>query len=401
MNAIHTRREKLCARFMHETFALAPRLLVRRGVMSKAAPSSHTALSAVIQPIRIGFIPLADCAPLLVAREREMFHRQGVRVELSCEVGWATIREKLFYGQLDAAHAIAGLVLAMRMGISTPPCRVVAPFVFNLHGNAITLSRDFWNRGVRDAASLKKLVRSTTSRLFTLGVVSRHSSHNFLLRQWLTAGGIEVDRDVRIVVLPPTQMVANLAAGLIDGYCVGEPWNSVAVERGIGWIAATSEQLAPGHPEKVLLTTEKFIANHPDESLAIIAALKEACAFCDQKENRHEVARILAASGYFDGYETILQRSLVGPLDLGTGQTADASSFHVFHRREANEPTNERGRWLLEQFITHGLLTAAQRTEAAAALRECWTSSAFPLAKATPAASKRTRSTPRPPKTIV
>lgn len=346
--------------------------------MPKDAPTSKNALSGVVQPVRIGFIPLADCAPLLVAREREMFARHSVRVELSCEVGWATIREKLLYGQIDAAHAIAGLVLAMRMGLSTPQCRVVAPFVFNLHGNAITLSRDLWNRGVRDAASLKKLVRSTTSRLFTFGVVARCSSHNFLLRQWLTAGGIDVDSDVRIVVLPPTQMVANLAAGLIDGYCVGEPWNSVAVERGIGWIAATSEQLAPGHPEKVLLTTEKFVAAHPQETLAVTAALKEACKFCDEKENRPEVARILADSGYFQGNENMLQRSLSGPLDLGTGKSADTASFHIFHRREANEPTGERGRWLLEQFITHGLLTPAQRAEAADALRDCWTSSALP-----------------------
>ena len=363
-------------------------------VMMKASHSSKAALSGVVQPVRIGFIPLADCAPLLVAREREMFRRHGVRVELSCEVGWATIREKLLYGQVDAAHAIAGLVLAMRMGLSTPPCNVVAPFVFNLHGNAITLSRDFWNRGVRDAASLKKLIRSTTSRLFTFGVVSRCSSHNFLLRQWLTAGGIEVDSEVRIVVLPPTQMVANLAAGLIDGYCVGEPWNSVAIERGIGWIAATSEQLAPGHPEKVLLTTEKFIAGHPEEAVAIVAALKEACEFCDEKENRHEVAHILAASGYFQGNEKILQRSLVGPLDLGTGQSADASNFHIFLRRDANEPTSERGRWLLEQFITHGLLTPAQRLEAADALRECWTASALPFPQ-TAAASKPAKSNKR------
>jgi ABC-type nitrate/sulfonate/bicarbonate transport system substrate-binding protein len=369
-------------------------------VMPKAAPSSKTALSGVIQPVRIGFIPLADCAPLLVARERELFSRHGVRVELKCEVGWATIREKLLYGQLDATQAIAGLALAMRLGLSTPPCRVIAPFVFNLHGNAITLSRDFWNRGVRDAASLKKLIRSTSSRLFTFGVVSRYSSHNFLLRQWLIAGGIDADTEVRIVVLPPTQMAANLSAGLVDGYCVGEPWNSVAVERGIGWIAATGEQLAPGHPEKVLLTTEKFIAAHTAEAQAVIAALKEACTFCDAKENRPEVAQILATSGYFEGNEKMLLRSLVGPLDLGTGQTTDAASFHVFHRREANEPTSERGRWLLEQFITHGLLTPAQRPEAAAALRECWTADALPFPQSAAAASKHTPSKQRPQKAI-
>ncbi len=126
----------------------------------------------------------------------------------------------------------------------------------------------------------------------------------------------------------------------------------------------------------------------------MIAALKEACEFCDAKENRPEVAQILAASGYFNGSEKILQRSLVGPLDLGTGHSAEAASFHIFHRREANEPTSERGRWLLDQFITHGLLTAAQRTEAAAALRECWTADALPFPQ-TAAANKPVKSTQR------
>lgn len=359
--------------------------------MPQATPPSTSTLSGVVQPVRIGFIPLADCAPLLVAREQGLFRRHGVRVELSCEVGWATIREKLLYGQVDAAHAIAGLALAMRLGLSTPPSRVVAPFVFNLHGNAITLSRDLWNRGVRDASSLKKLIRSSSSRRFTFGMVSRYSSHYFMLRSWLRAGGVNVDEDVRIVALPPTQMAANLAAGLIDGYCVGEPWNSIAVERGIGWIAATSEQLLPGHPEKVLLTTETFIERHQDETRAIIAALHEACAFCDIKENRKEVARILADSGYFAGNEEMLQRSLVGPLVLGTGQTADVGAFHIFHRREANEPTSERGRWLLEEFISHGLLMPSQRMEAMSALHECWTSSVLPFPQAPAATAPETR----------
>ena len=142
----------------------------------------------------------------------DLFRRHGVMVKLSCEVGWATVREKLLYHQLDAAHAIAGLALAMRMGIGSPPMPVVAPFVFNLHGNAITLSRDLWNRGVRDALSLHKLLRSSSGRVLTLGVVSRYSSHAFLLRQWLASGGISQAGGVRVVVLPPTQMAANLEA---------------------------------------------------------------------------------------------------------------------------------------------------------------------------------------------
>lgn len=347
----------------------------------KTAFTPKLTLSGVVQPVRIGFIPLADCAPLLIAQELDLFRKHGVRVELSCEVGWATIREKLLYGQVDAAHAIAGLALAMRMGLSTPPCRVVAPFVFNLHGNAITLSKDLWSSGVRDAKSLKQRVLSNSQRRFTFGIVSRYSSHFCLLRKWLSAGGIDVEREVRLVALPPTQMAANLAAGLIDGYCVGEPWNSFAVECGAGWIAATSEQLSPGHPEKVLLTTESFIDQHRDECRAIIKALREACVFCDAPENRATVAHTLAESGYFPGNEGVLKKSLVGPLDLGTGKTAEVSHFHIFQRNDANIPTSDRGRWLINEFIEHGLLHSSQRTEANEAIRACWTSSPLDVAQ--------------------
>jgi len=264
--------------------------------------------------------------------------------------------------------------------------------VFNLHGNAITLSRDLWNRGVRDAATMKKLIRSSTSRRFTFAMVSRYASHFFLLRRWLMEGGINPDQDVRLVALPPTQMPANLAAGLIDGYCVGEPWNSIAVEKGHGWIVATSEQLAPNHPEKVLLMHEGFVDHHRDQALAITEALREACAFCDAPDNRAEVVRILAGSGYFNGSERALRRSLIGPLDLGTGKSMEAATFHIFHRREANLPHSERGLWLLNEFITHGLIAPARRAEATEALAACWSTDCLhpPAAAKTATKSKKT-----------
>lgn len=370
-------------------------MLMQSSVMPKSALLSSAPLAGVVQPVRIGFIPLADCAPLLVAKDKELFRKHGVKVELSCEVGWATIREKLLYGQIDAAHAIAGLALAMRLGLSTPPCRVVAPFVFNLNGDAITLSRDLWNRGVRDAATLKKLIRSTTSRRLTFGMVSRYASHHFLLRRWLISGGIDPNTEVRIVALPPTQMAANLAAGLIDGYCVGEPWNSVAVDKGVGWIAATSEDIFPGHPEKVLLMNEVFIEQHGDQAHAIREALRESCAFCDVAGNRPEVVRILADSGYFSSGEDILKRSLIGPFDLGVGKSMEVSKFHIFHRYEANETTSERGRWLVDEFIAHGLILPSQRIEASEALRECWNSDALPFPALQATANKTSKTIKR------
>lgn len=339
--------------------------------MRRSASTSITPLKGVVQPVRIGFIPLVDCAPLLVAREMELFRKHGVQVECSCEVGWATIREKMGYGQLDAAHAPAGLALALGLGLGSPVLRVAAPFVFNLHGNAITLSRDLWNRGVRDAVSLRKLIHSTSRRL-TFAMVSAFSSHNLMLRRWLRSGGIDPDKDLRILPLPPTQVAASLKAGLIDGFCVGEPWNSHAVEDGTGWVVATSEQLMPSHPEKALLVGEEFLNGHHEQMAGIIAALKEACAFCDRAENRPQVVKVLHRSGFFRCDEKVIARSLVGPFALGTGTETDVTRFHIFSRQNANEPTAERGDWLVRELIEQQVIPASHRAEAHRLMSQCW-----------------------------
>ena len=354
--------------------------------MRRSTSPSNSPLKGVVQPVRIGFIPLVDCAPLLVAREMELFQKHGVQVECSCEVGWATIREKMVYGQLDAAHAVAGLALALGLGLGSPVLRVVAPFIFNLHGNAITLSRDLWNRGVRDAASLKMLIQSSTRRL-TFAMVSHFSSHNVLLRNWLIAGGIDPEQDIRLVPLPPTQMASSLKAGLIDGFCVGEPWNSQAVEDGSGWVVTTSAEMSPGHPEKALLVAEDFLSGHLEQMQGIVNALKEACDFADQKANRPTVAKILHQSGYFRCNASIIERSLVGPFLLGAGRQMAADDFHIFSRKNANLPTPERGDWLLKQLIAHHLIPASRRGEAHRLMSDCWRS----LSLSTRPTQKKTR----------
>lgn len=322
--------------------------------------------------LRIGFIPLVDSAPLLVAEAFGLFEKHGVEVELSREVGWATVREKILYGQLDAAHALAGLALSLRLGLDGLACPAIAPFVFNLHGNAITLSMDLHRRGVRDSATLQKLIRSTPQRLFTFAVVSRSSSHNFLMRRWLKQGGINPDRDVRLVVLPPTQMPGSLSAGLIDGYCVGEPWNSVAISKGSGWCPAISGDLAPGHPEKILLTTEDFAEANPVALHAVIRALHEACAFCDEPGNRAKVIDVLMGSGRMRADRSILRLSLMGPFDNGAGERRPAEDFHIFHRGNANLPSLDKADWIVTSFLEHGLIAPVDATSAHKAMSQCW-----------------------------
>ncbi len=364
--------------------------------------TSIPALSATPAPnkVRVGFIALADCAPLLIADELGLFEKHGVEVELSREVGWATIREKILYGQIDAAHSIAGLALSLRLGLEGAVCPAICPFVFNLHGDAITLSMNLWHRGVRDAQSLQKLIRSTPQSLFTFAIVARTSSHNFLIRRWLKSGGIDPDRDVRLVVLPPTQMAGSLNAGLIDGYCVGEPWNSLSIVHGTGWCPAISEDIMPGHPEKILLTTEHFAAKRPEALNAMIRALQEACEYCDKPENRPRIIEILTGGGHLRVDPGILGLSLIGPFDDGTKQLRDASNFHIFHRRDANVPTLEKAGWLLGEFIRHGLIPPELKDVAAQASAACWRTDLYHRAlKKTPSkktqnARAKTRATP-------
>src|SRR4051812_7865125 len=253
------------------------------------------------RPLRVGYVPLNDAAPLIMAQELGIFAKYGVEVELSREFGWATIRDKGLYGELDAAHAVAGLVFAATLGIGCVARPCVTGLVLNLHGNAITLSNELRAHGVHDAATLRREVERTRGkRRMIFGVASLYSSHNFVLREWLRRAGIDPVSDVEIVTVPPPQMHDNLRAGNVDGYCVGEPWNSLAVMRRTGWCVATSAELAPRHPEKVLMTRATFAAQRPAEHTALMAALLEACAFCDRPENRERVMEALAQPAYLD-----------------------------------------------------------------------------------------------------
>ncbi|WP_404421901.1 CmpA/NrtA family ABC transporter substrate-binding protein [Nibricoccus sp. IMCC34717] len=295
------------------------------------------------RPLRIGYVALTDVAPLAVACEHGYFERHGVEVELSREVGWATIREKIIYGELDAAHAPAPMLWSIRLGIESAASRVLSAFVFNHNGNAITLSTRLWEAGVRDGATLKTEARRRIGeRKLCLGVVFPHSSHNVLLRRWLAATGLIPDRDVRIVVVPPAQMVRNLAAGTIDGFCAGEPYNTLAVQGGHGWIATTSAALQPDWPEKVLLVTERFAFDQPARHLALVAALTSAAAWCDAPANRPELVSILSRQRWVGQPGSTLLPALCGTLDCGMGRTSSEPGFLSFHGGGANVPTIAR-----------------------------------------------------------
>jgi ABC-type nitrate/sulfonate/bicarbonate transport system substrate-binding protein len=228
--------------------------------------------------------------------------------------------------------------------------------VLNLNGNAITLSNDLWKRGARDGKTLREeIARSRREKIYTFGVVFPFSSHRHLLRRWFAAHGIDPERDVRIVVVPPPQMVANLKAGNLDGFCAGEPWNSVAVQSRAGWITATSSELDSQHPEKVLMVRSDFAAKRNEEHIALVAALLEACEFCDQPENHEQVIEMLARPGYVGVSEDSLRLGIDGEIDFGHGRARSVRDFCIFHRDNANEPGGDKAAWILDLIRSSGL----------------------------------------------
>ena len=236
----------------------------------------------------------------------------------------------------------------LQAGIRVAPRPCLTAFVLSLNGSAITLSRELWEKGVRDAASLRVLIEKDRSRKLNFGAALEYSTQNYDLRQWLSGAGINPDRDIQITYVPSPIVHRQLERGHLDGYCVGEPWNSLSVADGHGWIAATSAEISPRQIEKVLLVLRDVAEAQPGEHLALVAALIEASAFCEARASRPELVRMLAQPAYLDLPEEVIARSLVGPLQTGNGERS-AEELVTYQRRGANVPDRLRARHLFDR----------------------------------------------------
>lgn len=319
--------------------------------------SSQTKQAISRQSLRLGFVPLSDCAPIAVAHEMGLFDKYGLNVVISRELGWASVRDRIFYGDLDAAQSIAGIAFALGMGFNELRSEVVVPMILNLHGNAITLSNEISHSAIGKGEGLHDFLTSSwkKDRPFTMAATHRFSSHHILLHQWLRRHGLSSPSDVEIVFLPPPLMPRHLKAGHIDGFCVGEPWNSESILAGNGWSPASSSDLSHGHPEKVLLVSGKFVIERKDEAIALVAALLDACKLCQDPAFRSEMITILAMKEYTGASEEVLKNSLGNYFNTGVG-SVNASSFHVFHGDAVNRPTVEKASWVLAGLRAIGTL---------------------------------------------
>lgn len=313
--------------------------------------------------LSIGFLPLVDaCLPIL-AREHGFAEAEGLSLRLVRDMSWATVLDRLLYGHSDAAHLVAPLAIATTLGRGRPAVPLAVPFVLGLNGNAITLRCDLADRvspadGLGDPTAIGAALgpiareRKAAGNPLRFGVVHRYSSHNYMLRYWLAACGVRPDSDVEIVTVPPPFCADALEAGEVDGICVGEPWNSVAVERGVGRIVLVTAQIWRRGVEKVLTLREPVLHERRNDVEALIRALIAAARHFVDPANYEVNAAILARPEYLDGSADMIRRAISDRLLLRHGgEPVRYPDFMFQYREAANFPWISQAQWLYTQMV--------------------------------------------------
>lgn len=331
--------------------------------------------------IRIGFIPLVDAAVPIVAADLGFAAAEGIEIELAREISWSNVRDRLALGHFEAAHLLAPLAIATTLGLNSVRAQLSAPVTLGLNGNAITLAPHFDDELMRhldpDAdprdprATAAALARLVTARRMNgdeppvLGMTFPFSNHNYQLRLWLAAAGLTPDQDVRLAVVPPPFMVDALEQGHVEGFCVGAPWNSVAVELGIGRIRHLGVDLARRCPEKVLAVRSGWLGENGDLAARLVRACAAAADWLDRETNRSEASELLAARHRLDAPAQVIRRTFDGLLPTGRGDEAFGSDrYMVFRRDGALRPDPRHARWLFGEMTRWG--QASPEMEAAA-----------------------------------
>lgn len=309
-----------------------------------------------ITEVKIGFIPLTDCAPIVVAAEMGFDKKYGIKITPQKQASWAAVRDKVMNGELHAAHILYGLVYGVQMGIGGQQKDMTVLMSLNNNGQAITLANQLKEKGVKDGKSLKRLL-DNENRDYTFAQTFPTGTHAMWLNYWLAANGIDPTKDVKTIVVPPPQMVANMRIGNMDGFCVGEPWGARAIYDKVGYTVTTSQDIWTDHPEKVLGTTAEFVAKNPNTSRAMIAAILDACKYIEAMENRAKVAKLISGKAYVNTTEEVIEGRFVGDYDNGIGRKWKDPNYMKFYGDGAvNFPYLSDGMWFLTQHKRWGLL---------------------------------------------
>jgi nitrate/nitrite transport system substrate-binding protein len=318
-----------------------------------------TRMMSDLPVVRVGFVPLTDCAPIAVAIALGLDARHGFRLVAQRESSWASVRDKLVSGELDAGHALYGMVYGVELGIGSHQTPMAVLMTLNQNGQAITLSSQLARDGVTDGPSLAQHLRATERRA-VFAQTFPTGTHALWLNYWLAAHGVDPLRDARNVTVPPPQMVAHMGERRIDGFCAGEPWHAYAIAQDVGFTAATSHDVWPDHPEKVLACTADFAQRAPHTACALIAALLEASRYIDaSNDHRACTAGIISSRDYIDVNPQIVLPRMLGHYESGTGRQWDETHRIRFHADgEVNFPYLSDAIWFMTQHKRWGMLEA-------------------------------------------
>ncbi|MDO6721143.1 CmpA/NrtA family ABC transporter substrate-binding protein [Psychrosphaera sp. 1_MG-2023] len=313
----------------------------------------------------IGIVALTDCAPLVMAKHLGYFEQWGLDVSLHVQYSWATVRDRLNAGLLDAAQVLAPMPIASSLGLNGPKCEVINAFNLSMNGNGVTLSTALMdkvrelNNGITPPLPLEakwlKRVIDQSGEVLKIASVYPYSCHFYQLRDWLISGDITPNKDVELIIIPPTSMTTALQNNDIDGFCVGTPWNAQAVRGGIGETVTTSSDIWQEAPEKVLAVTKEWQETNPNTYLALLAAVQQACEWLESVANRFETAIILQQ--YLDAPVDVIAPSLIGSCITAKGAPPrDIPGYNQFFRSNTNQPIVEQGMFLIEKMKGAGQL---------------------------------------------
>ena len=332
--------------------------------------------------LSVGFVPLTDCASLVAAHEKGFFEAEGLRVTLHRERSWASIRDKTAFGVFDAAQMLYPMPLASTLGVGSPAVAMQTGLCLSLGGNAVTVGQALHAELLEavggpelpedeSAAAVAAVIdrrRRDGRPALTFGCVFPTSTHHYELRQWLGSAGIDCDLDVRLLIVPPPDMPDALREGRIDGFCVGEPWNSIAVQRGWGHVVMTKHTLWNHGPEKVLGVTRDWAQRHPQTHAALLRSVIAAAKWCDHPDNREELVHMVAAPGYLDVSVEAVRPSLRGDFRRSQqGEADEGDGLILFHRYAAGFPWVSHQAWFIRRMIDAGQIDPPADADALAA----------------------------------
>ena len=340
-------------------------------VLLVAISSVFSTVSAQ-EPIKLGFIPLTDCSPIVMAKELGLFKKYGVEVIVTKESSWANVRDKILTGELDGAHCLYSMPFSVYTGVGGKAgSEMKIAMMLNSNGQAITLSNDFCGKvGFKDIAKVAPVVAAKlkAEKEVTFAMTFPGGTHDLWIRNWLALAGVN-QKTSKIITIPPPQMVANMKVGNMDGFCVGEPWGGVAVMQKIGFTHINTQEIWKDHPEKALVVNKDFSAKRREDLKKVMKAIMEACIWLDIPANRKKTADIIGKAPYVNANNDVIEDRLNGEYNLGCdlGKKIYKGDQMVFHKGGAiNFPRKSYAIWAMAQFVRFGYLKEAPNYKAIA-----------------------------------